>query len=227
MAKKVPILKIVVFTIGPLATIAILGAIIEYAKTTIGAKEKYEPVVAIAQEESASQASEEKTKREKVEANFIKSGMYKVGSDIEEGIYLIFSESSLGYWQISKDSSGTLESIIANDNIKVNGYADLRDGDYFKLVGAKAIKRDLFLYKPIDDGSYAEGTYKVGLDIEPGEYKLKMANGASMSYWERTKSARGDINSIIANDNFSGSVYVTVQSGEYFKIIDADAEKVK
>lgn len=62
-----------------------------------------------------------------------------------------------------------------------------------------------------------EGTYMVGIDIPAGTYKLTRSGGY-VAYWERCTDASGNLSSIIANDLFYATTYVTVNDGEYFKI---------
>lgn len=62
-----------------------------------------------------------------------------------------------------------------------------------------------------------DGMYLVGTDILAGTYKLSQA-GEYAGYWERTRDASGETSSIIANDNFNNTTYVTVKDGEYFII---------
>ena len=64
--------------------------------------------------------------------------------------------------------------------------------------------------------SAGNGTYLVGTDLQAGRYKTD-GNTASSCYWERTKDASGELDSIIANDSFDGPGYVTVNAGEYVK----------
>ena len=71
----------------------------------------------------------------------------------------------------------------------------------------------------------SEGTYKVGTDIEPGEYKLT-ATRSSGGYWEVNNSSTADAD-IVGNDNFSNSTYVTVSEGQYLKLSGCIAEKVQ
>jgi hypothetical protein len=40
-------------------------------------------------------------------------------------------------------------------------------------------------------------------------------------YYETDKDSLHGINSIIANDNFEGTIYVTVKNGQYFKLSNA------
>lgn len=61
-----------------------------------------------------------------------------------------------------------------------------------------------------------DGEYLVGEDIAAGTYRT--AGPADFGcYWERDKDSSGEFDSIIANDNLSGSGRVTVRKGEVFK----------
>jgi len=148
--------------------------------------------------------------------NPIKSGMYKVGSDIKAGEYILFG-SAMSYYQITKDSSGTLESIISNDNFNSTRYITLKDGQYVEFRGAKMLTIEKApIINPID-GKYSEGMYKVGRDIKAGEYKAVPDGGGS--YIEVSKNSNGTLNSIITNDIFEAEKYITIKNGQYIKLI--------
>lgn len=57
------------------------------------------------------------------------------------------------------------------------------------------------------------GTFKVGTDIQPGEYAVSPAGGAT-GYWERLSCTTGEFECIIANDNVSGPGYLTIPPGD-------------
>ncbi|MFE7193938.1 hypothetical protein [Kitasatospora sp. NPDC057541] len=63
------------------------------------------------------------------------------------------------------------------------------------------------------DGS---GTFLVGTDIRPGTYRTAGPAGgvARMCYWERARSADGDLDSIIANENLTGQGVVTIKKSD-------------
>lgn len=71
--------------------------------------------------------------------------------------------------------------------------------------------------------SVGEGMYLVGKDIPAGTYLLTATNSLFSGYYERCKDASGEFTSIISNDNFSTTVYVTVQDGEYLKLNRCEA----
>ncbi len=146
-------------------------------------------------------------------ANY-ESGMYKVGSDIPAGEYIVFADNTLnGYMEIGKSSNGDLDGIVANQNFTYNTVAVLVDGNYLTLSGAYAV--------PFDDvtelDTSGEGMFKVGVHIKAGEYQLECIDGLS-GYYEVSSDSTHDLNSIVANGNFDNNTYVTVSDGQYLTI---------
>ncbi|WP_214836023.1 hypothetical protein [Exiguobacterium sp. s36] len=64
------------------------------------------------------------------------------------------------------------------------------------------------------DGEYGPGTYKVGTDIDAGEYKLTAADEDYHGYYEvkTDSSADGDM---VGNSMFETTEYVSVEDGQY------------
>ena len=56
-----------------------------------------------------------------------KASTCKVESDIPAGEYVVYCDSFMGYIETAKDSSGTLDSIIVNDNISTNSIVTISD----------------------------------------------------------------------------------------------------
>ncbi|GAA3805279.1 hypothetical protein GCM10022403_044060 [Streptomyces coacervatus] len=56
-----------------------------------------------------------------------------------------------------------------------------------------------------------DGDFQVGSDVKPGTYRTT-GNTDGMCYWERARDAKGETDSILANDNVSGTSYVTVKA---------------
>lgn len=70
-------------------------------------------------------------------------------------------------------------------------------------------------------GTVSDGTYEVGVDMEPGRYKTAgpdQSDAFPMCYWERSKDDSGEFGSIIANEIVQGPGSVTVKSGEFAKV---------
>jgi hypothetical protein len=58
-----------------------------------------------------------------------------------------------------------------------------------------------------------DGDFEVGTDVKPGTYRTT-GNTDDLCYWERAKDASGEMDSILANDNVSGTSYVTIPAGD-------------
>lgn len=63
-------------------------------------------------------------------------GMYLVGKDIPAGEYKVSSLGG-GYYEVSANSSGTLDAIITNENFDSDVYLTVSDGQYLKLNKAQ------------------------------------------------------------------------------------------
>jgi hypothetical protein len=147
-------------------------------------------------------------------------GTYKVGSTIPAGEYILLCNSKYsGYF--ARYTSSTYSDIIDNDNFGTFTYATVKNGEYFELNRAiaypvsKVGKISNIISIKNSDGSYKEGTYKIGTDIPSGEYKLTCNSKYSGYFARYTSSANSDI---IANDNFATFTYATVLPGEYFTV---------
>lgn len=149
--------------------------------------------------------------------NVFKAGMYKIGSDMPAGEYVLIADRA-AYFAVTSDSSGSLESIVANDNFSSRSIITVFDGQYLELKGCKAYP---FAEAPAVDQSSStldSGMYKVGIDLPAGEYKVE---SSGMGYFEVSSNSAHDLNAIVANDNFSGSKYVSVSDGQYIKLNNA------
>jgi hypothetical protein len=157
-------------------------------------------------------------------------GMYKVGRDLPAGEYKVTPSNKIAsYYGVSRDSKGSLTSIITNEVIKSDTYVSVTNGQYVKLVGcyATAVNKsssqstsNTNTPKPIvQDNWIKSGTYKIGIDIKAGEYFVKAES--DFSYFQIAKDSKGLLESIIANDIFSDNRYVTLEDGQYFQLKEA------
>ncbi|MEU9185290.1 hypothetical protein AB0D14_12120 [Streptomyces sp. NPDC048484] len=154
-------------------------------------------------------------------AAFEGDGDFEVGTDIQPGTYRTTGNTDdLCYWERSKDASGEMDSILANENVSGTSYVTiLKTDQLFKSSGCKD-------WETVDakaSGTPATqikgsgGMHRVGVDIAPGTYR-STGNTDDLCYWERTKDAFQSTDSILANNNVSGSAVVTIAPGDaYFK----------
>ena len=149
------------------------------------------------------------------------AGMYKVGTDIPAGEYIL-DPSATAYYQVATDSTGTLESIVSNDNFSGTRYITVSEGQYLTLTSCTAYPASYVSEGKVKNDNLSGGMYKVGVDIDAGEYKVTPdGNG----YYEVNSSSAGTLDAIVANENFSSDVYVTVADGQYLKLSGATLVK--
>ncbi|MGW0814101.1 hypothetical protein ACWD00_12770 [Streptomyces viridiviolaceus] len=154
-------------------------------------------------------------------AAFAGDGDFEVGSDVKPGTYRTSGNTDdMCYWERAKDASGELDSLLANDNVSGTSYVTVKATDkLFKSSGCN----DWEAVDPKAKGTPATkmagdgGMFAVGTDIAPGTYK-STGNTDDMCYWERSKDAEHSLDSIIANNNVSGTAVVTISASDgYFK----------
>lgn len=153
-------------------------------------------------------------------------GMYKVGSDLPAGEYVLLPASEFSaYYEVNSTSSGNLEDIIDNDNFDGRRYLTVADGQYLTIQRCSMVPLNKAPAVDTSSGVVPEGMYRVGIDIPAGEYKLHNNSDFDGYYEVRSSSiAEEGFDSIITNDNFSGDVYVTVENGQYLVVNRAELQ---
>lgn len=146
-------------------------------------------------------------------------GMYKVGVDIPSGEYMLIAENKMGYFSINSSSSS--DSILLNDNFDGNYILTIEDGQYVTITRAKMVPmEDAPSFNPVN-GVLSDGMYIAGIHFPAGEYKIA-ATSEEMGYFSiNNGSTVSQLNDIIENDNFNGERYITVEEGQYLKIVRA------
>ena len=170
---------------------------------------------------TATTAGEQQSAESQDELEQYADGMYKVGADIPAGEYIL-KPSATAYYQVATDSTGALESIISTDNFSGTRYITVSEGQYLTLTGCTAYPASYVSDGTIKNDNLSGGMYKVGVDIDAGEYKVT-PDGSG--YYEVDSSSAGTLDVIVANENFSSDVYVTVADGQYLKLSGATLVK--
>lgn len=206
-----------------------IGAALSEEDVASESKKDDTPVVAEKTEKEEPKSEKEDSKAEPAEVKeepkeepVVKygSGMYKVGSDIEPGLYKAVVTDNIfnaGYIERSKSASMDFESIIANIMLTGNGYVRILDTDaYVQLNDVELTPFDLENATANFSDSYEDGIYIVGLDIAPGEYKVEVTDDLmGMGYVERMSDVTMGFDSIISNGIFEGQGYVEIAPGDF------------
>ena len=134
-------------------------------------------------------------------------GTHAVGSGgVAPGLYRAADPGSC-YWARLSGFSGDFDELIANDNpdgptiVEILptdvGFESTRCGRWVPLGGPITSSRTTF----------GPGTYKVGLDMEPGRYQ---SNGSGSCYWARLSGFSGEFHHLAANNNTDGPTIVDI-----------------
>lgn len=151
-------------------------------------------------------------------SNTIKEGTYKVGTDIQPGLYKVVVKDSfmgMAYIDRSKDASMELNSIIANGIIQNSGYVRIKEGDaYVKIQGATLYPEDT-IETNIKD-AFEDGIFMIGVDIAPGTYKVEVTDtNMNMGYVERQSDVSMELGDVIANEIFQNQGYVEIKASDF------------
>lgn len=148
------------------------------------------------------------------------SGMYKVGVDLPAGEYVFASNSSrVAYYCVSPDANTT--EILENQLFFGTSFITVSDGQYLDVTSAVFTAANNIIIPLNEDGSLADGMYRVGIDIPAGEYKLTAAgdtHGYYVVYPDSTSQRK-----ILSNSLFESTAYVSVEDGQYLSLSDCIA----
>ena len=160
----------------------------------------------------------EESETAELEVTTYDGGMYKVGTDLPAGEYLIESDT-MDYMEVANDSTGELDSIVTNENYTNRVYVTVSDGQYLKFGGTATPVSEAPAYQS-ENGAYPEGQYLVGKDIPAGEYKISVLsdNITGYGYVEVSSDSSGNLDSIVSNSNIEADTYQTISDGQYLTL---------
>jgi hypothetical protein len=148
----------------------------------------------------------------------IKIGTHLVGDGITPGIYRGLAGQDITsscYWARLSNLSGEMDAILANDNAIGQFYIEVLSTDIALETSCQLIQLE---YAPILElgDELPAGTFIVGRDIQPGTYQGQAGEDILEScYWERLSNVSGDMNSIITNNNATGSYFIQVSTADF------------
>ncbi|MEU9468223.1 hypothetical protein AB0D78_16510 [Streptomyces avermitilis] len=106
---------------------------------------------------------------------------------------------------------GAVSANAGGDSDKENGGKDT-SASAGRKPGGKTGGENGTTKKAVKKAAFGgDGDFEVGKDVKPGTYRTT-GNTDGLCYWERAKDASGEADSLIANDNVSGTSYVTVKA---------------
>jgi putative cell wall-binding protein len=138
--------------------------------------------------------------------------VYRVGDGFQPGTYRTPPSVVGCYWERLRGFSGHPSEIIANDLSVSSMVVTVLPGDYgFRVSGCLISTPDLtpeFPFTPLEPqrGPFEDGTWLVGRQIPPGEWR---ASGGAGCFWQRLNAFTGEPEAVIASGS---STTVTIES---------------
>jgi hypothetical protein len=133
----------------------------------------------------------------------ISSGVYQVGAEVAPGTYRV-----VGYWARLDAAQEIIDNDVTQSGTTI---LDLLPTDVYVEINGEAQPIEYFPNADPMVAGWTDGTYLVGPDIAPGQYRVLPDTTSGSAYW-----ARLDRNHEIIDNNLSeGQLIVDVQPGDY------------
>lgn len=147
---------------------------------------------------------------------------YKIGHDLAAGEYVLFSNGSSNYYEIT-DRKHSSDNPIVHNYISTNVIVSIKKGEYLTLKQAYAVPIE---QAPQLDTS-KQGTFKVGLHLKAGDYKIALNEKSPLGfgYVEITKDATHFESSLITSNIFTATNTIHLSDGEYVYLSGAHIVK--
>lgn len=216
--KKGGKLKIILIVVAVLIVIGVIGSM-GGGDTTSSNDQTAQSNQSQSDESDATETTEpEESEPAEPEVTTYDGGMYKVGTDLPAGEYLIESDT-MDYMEVANDSTGELDSIVTNENYTNRVYVTVSDGQYLTFGGTAIPVAEAPAFQS-ENGAYPEGQYLVGKDIPAGEYKISVLadNITGYGYVEVSSDSSGSLDSIVSNANIESDTYQTISDGQYLTL---------
>ena len=133
----------------------------------------------------------------------IDDGVYLVPSEVPPGIYRVGR-----YWAMLDADQEIIDNDLVGDCLTIMVLTD--EAVYVEISGEAVAVEHLPVYDPIASDC-TDGTYLVGVDIQPGQYRVTPENAGDTSYWARLDGTLD----IIDNDLQEGQTIVNIQPGDF------------
>ena len=142
--------------------------------------------------------------------------VYKVGTDISAGEYVLFSTSSLyGYYTRYPDRTLEFSTNLDNGPFDYNTIITVNDGEYLKLQ-----RCTMSPISEVPQINYRIGeVFKVGYHIPAGKYKIQTDGQSSYDGYSIENSS--DYKTSVERQNFKGEKIISVKDGQYLHLSGA------
>ncbi|MCD7854753.1 MAG: hypothetical protein LUG66_03945 [Clostridiales bacterium] len=175
-------------------------------------------------------AEDENEPQEQKQVTKYYGGLYYItGSDtpdegeLTEGEYVLQPDSLEGYFELVSDLSTDPSAVITSGTYNVRTYVTVSEGQYLKFDGVAIPIEEAEAYIPKNGYYDPQAMYKVGFDIQPGEYAVRMEyvdEGEEAPEGKITllSSSSGTEGSLISEEEIEENTKVNIEDCAYVKI---------
>lgn len=180
-------------------------------------------------DETAADTAKQQTEQPKEQKTAVKyySGTYHITSsdkpgdkEMPQGEYVLQPDRAEGYFELAKDLSEESDSIITNGGYNVRTYVTVSDGQYLTFEGVAIPIEDADAYIPKNGQYDSQAMYKVGFDIQPGEYNAVIKadetdEGPAEGKIITLSSSDGDESSVISETVLEEDRVIALEDNTY------------
>ncbi len=175
-------------------------------------------------------AEDEAEPEEKKQVTKYEGGVYYITAsetpqegELTEGEYVLQPNYPEGYFELVTDLSADPSSVITSGTYNVRTYVTVSEGQYLKFDGVAIPIDEAEAYIPKNGYYDPQAMYKVGFDIQPGVYAVRMEyadEGEEVPEGKITllSSASGSEGSVISEEEISENTKVSLEDCAYVKI---------
>lgn len=138
------------------------------------------------------------------------AGVYQVGSQIPAGEYVLYCDSFLAYFELTKEDQ------VISDSVSRFSIVTLENGQTFSMERCHAVPIQAVSGLDIT----GDGMFQVGVHLPAGSYTLEMDADSPLGYGyaEISENSSHRPDSVSRQILVRGKATVTVSDGEYLKL---------
>ena len=150
------------------------------------------------------------------EKTVLDAGKYEVGKDIKAAEYLLIANGEAEIKLLRGEDSGNPDNVITSVSFKTSIYVNIVGCSFIELKNCKIYDLGSVPAR-IDSGAYKNGMFKVGKDLEEGNYSVnKVVSSQTGTYKVLSKaySTEGTV-SVQASGTVTKETTISLKAGQY------------
>lgn len=150
---------------------------------------------------------------------------FLIGDDFPAGEYFVIARTGeIGYLLLSNNRSLTTEEVTWQMHFEHHTFITLIDGMLLTTKNATLIPVENAVVPTFENNILTAGTYRVGIDIPVGVYKI-FPTDDQIGFFATANSSREILTETIQARNFSSPITIALNDGDYFVLLRGEIRK--